>query len=46
MIRVYPTRESYLGKVNGMVDSMVKERFLTETDGAKIKKEAETLSVW
>ncbi len=43
---LYPTRESYLSKVNRMVDSMVKERFLTKTDGEKIKNEAEKLSVW
>ena len=43
---LYPTRESYLSKVNDMVDSMVKQRYLTEADGEKIKKEAEKLSVW
>jgi hypothetical protein len=43
---LYPTRESYLRKVNSMVDSMVKERLFTATDGEKIKKEAEKLSVW
>jgi hypothetical protein len=32
--------------VNGMVDSMVKGRFLTKEDGERIKKEAEKLSVW
>jgi hypothetical protein len=46
IIALYPTRESYLSKVNGMVDSMVKERYLTKADGEKIKKEAEKLSVW
>jgi hypothetical protein len=35
-----------LSKVNGMVDSMVKERSLTKADGEKIKNEAEKLSVW
>jgi hypothetical protein len=43
---LYPTRGSYLSKVNGMVDSMVTERYLTRTDGEKIKREAEKLSVW
>ena len=46
IIALYPTRESYLSKVNGMVDSMVQERFLTKADGERIKKQAETLSVW
>jgi len=46
IIALYPTRESYLSKVIGMVDSMVKERFLTESDGERIKREAEKLSVW
>ena len=46
IMALYPTRESYLEKVNGMVDSMVKERYLIKADGEKIKKEAENLSVW
>ena len=46
IMALYPTRESYLNKVNGMVDSMVKERYLTKGDGEKIKKESEKLSVW
>lgn len=46
ILALYPTRDSYLGKVNGMADSMVKERFLTQRDGEKIKAEAERLSVW
>jgi hypothetical protein len=46
IIALYPTRESYLHKVNAMVDSMVKERYLTKADGEKIKKEALKLSVW
>jgi hypothetical protein len=46
ILALYPTRESYWSKVSGMVDAMVKERSLTEADGAKIKKEAELLSVW
>jgi hypothetical protein len=29
-----------------MVDSMVKERFLTEADGERIKKEAEKVPSW
>lgn len=43
---LYPTRERYLGKFNGMVDSMVKERFLTQSDGERIKKEAEKVPSW
>jgi hypothetical protein len=43
---LYPTRESYLIKVNSMVDSMVKQRFLTKTDGERIKREAAKLSDW
>ena len=43
---LYPTRESYLSKVNGMVESMVKGRFLTKTDGERIKREVEKVSVW
>ena len=46
IMELYPTRESYLRKVNGMVDSMVKEKYLTKADGEKIKGEAEKLSVW
>jgi hypothetical protein len=46
IIALYPTRESYLSKVNQRVDSMVKQRFLTETDGKRIKKDAERLSLW
>jgi hypothetical protein len=43
---LYPTREIYLNRVRSMVDSMVKERFLTEADGEKVKKEAEKVSGW
>ena len=46
IVALYPTRETYLSKVNSMVDAMVKQRFFTETDGKRIKKEAEKLSVW
>jgi hypothetical protein len=38
---LYPTRDDYLNRVNAMVDSMVIERFLTKSDGERIKKEAE-----
>jgi hypothetical protein len=46
ILALYPTRESYLSKVGKMVDSMVKQRFVTEADGERIKREAEKLSVW
>ncbi len=46
ILALYPTRESYLGKINAMVDAMVKDRSLREADGQRIKKEAEKLSVW
>jgi hypothetical protein len=40
---LYPTHEDYLNKVNAMTDKMVKERFLTESDGMRIKKEAQEI---
>jgi hypothetical protein len=43
---LYPTHEDYLNKVNAMVDSMVKERLLTESDGMRIKKEAQGIKAW
>jgi hypothetical protein len=46
IIALYPTRESYLSKVNGMVDSMVKGKFLTKADGERVKREAERVSAW
>ncbi len=38
--RLYPTREDYLNRVNAMVDKMVEERFLTESDGKQLKASA------
>ncbi len=43
---LYPTRGDYLDKVNAMVDTMVAERFLTESDGKRLKKEAQRVDVW
>jgi hypothetical protein len=43
---LYPTGEDYQGRVTAMVDSMVKERFLTVSDGERIKKEAEGAQAW
>jgi hypothetical protein len=43
---LYPTREDYLNKVNSMVDRMVNERFLTRSDGMKIKEEAQGIKAW
>jgi hypothetical protein len=46
IIELYPTRESYLRKVNDMVDSMVKGKGLTKADGERVKREAEKVSAW
>ncbi|MFC1495337.1 alpha/beta hydrolase domain-containing protein [Thermodesulfobacteriota bacterium] len=43
---LYPTREDYLDKVNTMVDKMVEERFLTKSDGIRIKEEALRVKAW
>jgi len=43
---LYPTREDYLNKVNAMVDRMVEERFLTRSDGMRIKGEAQGIKAW
>ncbi len=43
---LYPAQEDYLTKVNSMVDIMVNERFLTRSDGERIKKEAQGINVW
>ena len=43
---LYPAKEDYLSRVNTMVDSMVRERFLMASDGEKIKREAVELSAW
>ena len=43
---LYPTRGDYLDKVNAMVDTMVAERFLTESDGKRLKEEAQRVDVW
>jgi hypothetical protein len=45
-ITTLPKRESYLSKVNAVVDSLVKGKNLAKADGEKIKKEAQKLSVW
>jgi hypothetical protein len=44
--KLYKTREDYLSKVNKMVDSLVKERFILKEDGEKIKKHAEEVKAW
>ena len=38
---LYPTHGEYLNRVNAMVDKMVEERFLTESDGKRLKASAE-----
>lgn len=43
---LYPAKEDYLNKVTAMADSMVNERFLTNADGERIKKEAERVKAW
>jgi hypothetical protein len=43
---LYPTREDYLNKVNAMVEKMVTERFLTASDGERIKVAAQGSNVW
>ncbi|MBN1831210.1 MAG: hypothetical protein JW896_03780 [Deltaproteobacteria bacterium] len=43
---LYPTREDYLNKVNAMVDEMVEERLLTESDGMRIRKETQEMKIW
>jgi hypothetical protein len=43
---LYPTREDYVNKVNVMVDNMINVRFLTKSDGERIKKEAREINVW
>ena len=35
-----------MNKVNAMVDKMVEERFLTESDGMRIRKEAQENNDW
>ena len=44
--KLYKTREEFLSKVNKMVDSLVRERFIIKEDGEKIKREAEELKAW
>ncbi len=43
---LYPTGEDYLNKINAMVDRMVEERFLTRSDGMRIKEEAQGIKAW
>jgi len=43
---LYPTEKDYLDRVAAMVDRIVNERFLTESDGERIKKEAEGVEAW
>ena len=43
---LYKTREDDLSRVNKMVDSLVKERFIRREDGEKIKKQAEEVKAW
>jgi hypothetical protein len=43
---LYPIREDYLDKVKAMADRMVTERFLTKSDGERIKKEAQRIEAW
>jgi len=43
---LYPTRDDYLNSVSAMTDTMVKERFLTKSDGARIKEAAQGINAW
>jgi hypothetical protein len=43
---LYSTRDDYLNKVNAMVDRMVKQRLLIESDGVRIKKEVQGIKGW
>ena len=43
---LYPTQEDYLKKVNTMLNTMISERFLTESDGERSKKAAEGMNAW
>jgi hypothetical protein len=40
MVQAHGTPQNYVAKVNKSVDQLVKDRFLTESDGKKIKAEA------
>jgi len=43
---LFPTQKDYLNRVREMTDRMVKERLLTESDGMRIKKEAQEIKAW
>ena len=45
LTRFYPTRDSYVKKVNAQVDEMVKDRLITKSDGQRIRNEAANAAV-
>jgi hypothetical protein len=40
LMKLYPTHERYVNKVNAQVDKLVKARLITASDGQRIKNEA------
>jgi len=44
LVSAHGTPQNYVAKVSKSVDQLVKDRFLTESDGKKIKAEAEAFS--
>jgi hypothetical protein len=45
LVDLYPTHDAYVKKVKESVESLVKERLITQSDGLKIIKEAEQAAV-
>ncbi len=43
---LYPVKDEYLNRVGSVVDDMVEKRFLTKSDGEKIKEEAGAVDIW
>ncbi len=43
---LYPAKEDYLKKVYDVTDKLVVERFLTESDGERIKTAAKDVNAW
>ncbi len=43
---LYPAKEDYLKKVYDVTDKLIAERFLTQSDGERIKRAARDVNVW
>ncbi|NLD37400.1 MAG: hypothetical protein GX654_11080 [Desulfatiglans sp.] len=43
---LYPAKQDYLKKVYDVTDKLVEERFLTESDGERIKTASKDINVW